>query len=387
MKLVPIPLCLLVLSPPASAQEASRIDHSIQSAYPEQERTFTVQLPGSYETQPDFAYPVLYVLDGENNLDFSVAVAEFLEQNSLVPELIIVGVHSNATRDRDYLPPNDAAGQPSGQADQFLKYLRTELVPFVEENYRAAPLRLISGHSYGGAFVTYAMVERPDMFRAYLTQSPFLAQGIADPLLAQVSEALSTTPPLNAFFYMNVGDEPALEPGFTRMEEILDASTAESFAWFAKHEAGKTHMTTRMVGQYDGLERFFARDWSLSRAVEVMVSGGSTALESHMDRLSTEYGQEILYGEEAFQQTTQGFLSQQDVPSANASAQVYVLQYPTSPIAHFLLGVTLASGGNRAAGLEAMETAIHLYESDPMPELAPLYENMKQMKQRLGGDS
>lgn len=386
-KIVANALFVVMLSLPAHAQEASRHEHTLTSEFPSQERTFTIQLPASYDTQPDFAYPVLYVLDGENNLDYSVAVAEFLAQNALVPEMIIVGVHTNGTRDRDYLPPRDADGRPSGQADQFLRYLSEELVPFVEATYRAAPLRLISGHSFGGVFVTYAMVEHPEMFRAYLTQSPFLDRSIGGPLVERVSDVLANNPELNAFYYMNVGAEPNLEQNYRRMEGILGTASSDSFVWASSHEADKTHMTTRLVGQYEALERFFAEDWALSRAVEKMVSGGTEGLDRHFDRLSRDYGHPAVYDEGAFQQTTQGFLSQQNLPYATASAQIYVRQHPASSVAHFLLGVTLASGGDQEKGLEVIETAIQLFEADPTPEMQPVYEQMKQMRQRLGGGS
>ncbi len=374
---------LLGIAEPTQAQDASPLEHTIASHYPEQERSFTVQLPPSYHVQTESAFPVLYVLDGESNLDFSVAVADFLAQNSVAPELIIVGVHSNGTRARDYLP---ADGQPAGQADQFLDYFGTELIPFIESTYRAAPLRLLSGHSYGGVFVTYALAERPEMFDAYLTQSPFFDQGIGNPLLQRVSDRLSSNSELDRFFYMNVGNEPNLEQNFTRMEEILTTSSPDAFAWSSSRESDKTHMTTRLVGQYDGIERFFAEDWVLSNVIKAMIDGGPAGLDEHLERLEAQFGAPTLYAEEAFQQTTQAFLGQQDVSSAQAAAGVYVRQYPDSPVAHFLLGVSLASGGERETGLAEIEEAIRLFEAAPVAEMQPLYENMKVMRDRLGGE-
>ncbi len=384
-KMILAAICVPLLSLPASAQESSRIEHSIRSTHLGQERTVTVQLPPSYYTQTEHDYPVLYLLDGEHNLSYSQAVADFLAQNALVPEIIIVAMHSGATRGRDYRPEYAAGNGAgvSGRADQFLEYLDRELVPFVEANYRAAPLRLISGHSLGGVFVTYAMVERPQVFQAYLTQSPYLDQTIGGPLLERVADALASSPQLAVFYYMNVGDEPDLEQNFERMEAILGAASSDSFVWFAEREAGKTHMTTRLVGQYEALARFFAGDWPLSQ--EKLIGGGYAGLESHIDALSMKYGYPVLYNEQVFQQATQKFLSQQDLPSATGSARLYARQYPTSPVAHFLVGVTLARGGEREAAVEAIETAIGLYENDPKPDLAPLYENMKRLQQQLAG--
>ncbi len=369
----------------AAGQEARQIDHTLPSVYPAQDRTFSVHLPDSYASQSDVAYPVLYVLDGETNFEFSVAVAGYLAQNALAPEVIVVGVHANATRERDYLPLNPTGGQPSGQALQFLNYLEEELIPFVGEHYRAAPLRLISGHSYGGALVIYAMAERPELFRAYLAQSPFLDPTVGGPLVDKVSGSLSSSALDDAFFFMNLGAEPALEPTFARMEELLQGRTSGSFAWFARRLPEQTHMTTRMLGLYEGLERFFAEEWTLPNAVQALIDGGSEGLNGHLERLSFDYGQPVTYTEEAFQQITQAFAAGQALPSAVTSAQLYVRQHPESPVAYFMLAVMRAQSGDREGGLEAIGTAIRLYESEPDPELRPLYEQMKQIKLQLGG--
>ena len=75
-RMILLALCIPLFALPAHAQEPLRVEHSIDSKYPEQERTFTVQLPPSYYRQTGYDYPVLYLLDGESNLDYSVAVAD-----------------------------------------------------------------------------------------------------------------------------------------------------------------------------------------------------------------------------------------------------------------------------------------------------------------------
>ena len=137
------------------------------------------------------------------------------------------------------------------------------------------------------------------------------------------------------------------------------------------------------MGQHEALARFFDNDWPLS--TEELTSDGSTGLESHIDRLSTKYGYPVLYSEQVFQQATQILITQQDLPGATDLARLYVRQYAGSPTAHFLLGVTLARGGERAGAVEAMETTIGLYEADPQADLRSVYEQAKQVLQQLGG--
>ena len=182
---------------------------------------------------------------------------------------------------------------------------------------------------------------------------------------------------------MNLGDEPDLEQNFDRMEAILGAAASDTFVWLAERDATKTHMTTRLVGQYEALARFFAADWPLSQ--EELIDGGYTALESHIDGLSLKYGYPVLYNEQAFQQATQSVLSKRDLPAATGFARLYARHYEASATAHFLLGVALASAGERQAAAEEIENAIRLYEEDPRPDQAPMYETMKRVRQQLAG--
>ncbi|WP_456636332.1 alpha/beta hydrolase [Bradyrhizobium sp. USDA 10063] len=64
---------------------------------------------------------------------------------------------------------------PTGGADAFLAFLADELKPSLAE---AFPIDLdeatLTGQSFGGLFVLYALLHRPDAFRRYLAVSPSL---------------------------------------------------------------------------------------------------------------------------------------------------------------------------------------------------------------------
>ena len=63
----------------------------------------------------------------------------------------------------------------SGRAGLFLTCLETELIPFVEENYRTAPNdRAIFGYSLGGLFALFSLLRNPELFRRYVAGSPAL---------------------------------------------------------------------------------------------------------------------------------------------------------------------------------------------------------------------
>ena len=93
--------------------------------------------------------------------------------------MIIVAI-VNVDRNRDYTPtyaPKQKGGlefPTSGKADKFLEFLKSELFPYVESNYRTQPYRIITGWSLGGLFTVFTYLEHPEYFSAYLAISPSL---------------------------------------------------------------------------------------------------------------------------------------------------------------------------------------------------------------------
>ena len=55
----------------------------------------------------------------------------------------------------------------SGGADQFLDFIETEVITYVEKNYRTANYRTLAGHSLGGLAVTQSFIRSPGKFNAY----------------------------------------------------------------------------------------------------------------------------------------------------------------------------------------------------------------------------
>lgn len=153
---------------------------TIESAALGEDRTVSIRLPSGYQ-RSDGVYPVLVVLDGPSLLAPAAGIAEFLASVLEVPPMIVVGVPSGA-RTRDLTPPPSDGWSPPlapedgpvGGAPRFLSFLVDELLPRVEARYRAAPFRILAGHSLGGLFVTWALSERPDAFGGGLAMDPAL---------------------------------------------------------------------------------------------------------------------------------------------------------------------------------------------------------------------
>lgn len=374
---------LTLTAGPASPQQGGHATHEISSDHLGQTQTVSVTLPSSYSETAELSYPVLYLLDGESNLDHASAVTAFLAETGVMPEVIVVGIHAGATRGQDYVPPASTEGATGGRADAFLSFMETELFPFIEAEYRAGPYRMVSGHSLGGLLVMYAAFLRPGLFDAHLAQSPYLDESLGTPFMEQIEARPATVgEPTRTFFFANLGDEPQLEANFHRLVMVLADGSAATRG-HAVREPGASHMGTRLVGLYDGLHAHFTPLWSYDRAASTGRQGGFLAF---LDSLEARFGFPVLYSESGFQQEAQALLQAGRASEAAEVSRRYVEQYPNTPVSFFLLGNSLAAGGDREGAVAAIRRAVELYESDPDPALAPLHQAMQRLLTNLGAE-
>ncbi len=179
---------------------------TIKSKLLGQELVLNIKLPASYRTENQRVYPVMYATDANRSYPAIANIAFVLEMPSgEFEEFILVGIGykiSNyaewgAWRTRDLTPVNvpasdqywtnlmtDMLGQKmevkTGGAGKFLDCLITEVIPFVESNYRASPAkRTIAGYSYGGLFSLYTLFTHPEVFQNYFAGSPSISFGHA----------------------------------------------------------------------------------------------------------------------------------------------------------------------------------------------------------------
>lgn len=146
-------------------------------------RDAIVWLPPGYE-RTDRAYPVLYLMDGQNvfieqpgtpgEWEADESATMLIESGAIEP-VIIVGIpHSGYSRADEYLPAELINGvHPS--ADEFIGWLETSVMPRVERAFRVKTgpeSTAIGGASFGGVFALYAASERPDLFGAAIVESP-----------------------------------------------------------------------------------------------------------------------------------------------------------------------------------------------------------------------
>jgi len=257
-----IPLMLLisialgVFNRRAAAQDLPGKRDSISSAVLKEKRIIQVVLPRNYKPGSTEKYDVLYVLD-DWNIKTINNVQQFIEDEAYMPPTIIVGI-LNTDRNRDFLPTHVADNKTSGGADKFLQFFKDELIPYVNKTYPSNGDNTIFGHSFGGVFVTYALINEPQLFKSYIAADPsyWWDNGI---MVKMTAAKLASLAGLGKTFYISGREGEAFSGmGIPPMEDLLKKMAPKGLTWKVIAYPDETHGSVRLKSMYDGLKFSYA---------------------------------------------------------------------------------------------------------------------------------
>jgi tetratricopeptide (TPR) repeat protein len=117
------------------------------------------------------------MMDGD--LNFNSGVIGGVRQAAWlgeIPEFILVGI-KNTNRSKDIFPEEVTypdGSKDGGRANQYLDFVRDELIPHVAKTYRATDYRILYGTSNTGFTAVHALFRNPDLADAYIAASATL---------------------------------------------------------------------------------------------------------------------------------------------------------------------------------------------------------------------
>jgi len=355
-----------VAQEPLTMGEAFALESKVMA----EQRRVIVWTPAHY-AEGTRAYPVLYLTDADRQFGHTVTTVEFLSRNGRMPPMIVVGLF-NTDRTRDLTPykdkDDDAQLPTAGGADRFLRFVETELVPWVERQYRTQAFRAFAGHSFGGLFAMHALATRPNLFNAIVAVSPTLAwrQGEA---VKRIDTMLTQQRTLKGALYVTLGDEgPAMKGGLDRLRTVLEEKAGKSLCWELVEMLDEDHGSIVLRSHYNAFEKIFD-GWRLPRTHTGTFKGGWKAVEAHYAKLSDRLGWHITPPEPTINALGYAALGERKVDEALELLEANVRNYPDSPNAYDSLGEGLEAAGRLDDALAKYEEAIKRAEADKDPLL------------------
>ena len=198
-------------------------------------RRMTVYTPYGYETSKKTKYPVLYLLHGGGgdeeawtSMGRTAQILDNLIEKGLAEPMIVVMPNGNPGQQAAVtlnLPVSDVNYRDPANANAYVKSLVTEIIPFVEKNYRAIPkksARAIAGLSMGGGHTTAATMLFPGVFDYICPMSCGMRDG--EGVDAQMQAIKKAGYKL---YWIGCGTDDFAWPGTETMVEILKRNDME----------------------------------------------------------------------------------------------------------------------------------------------------------------
>lgn len=366
-----------------------------------EDREILVHLPAGYD-QSRQRYPVLYLLDGNAHFEYASGIVDFLARNDRVPALILVAIPNMERRWRDLTMPlvkDEAAireiassGLEVGGARTFLDFIADELMPWVDARYRTQPYRILSGHSLGGLFDVYAMLERPDVFQAHIAVSPTLSWD-RRAWVDIAKQRIPSLPGRRALYLSWSDDEVDIRDAGQSLVDWLRVhrspdphshnQTLTNLIWKSRYYPGDDHGTTPLRTLYDGLEWLYA-DWKpdfLDLRGQDPASLGAE-IRAHYATLSQKYGYAVEPSFDTRYALTERLLEQQLDSEALALALQNAADHPGNPYVHRQIAEMLDKLGRSTEALVAYRRYLDL--PDEYRDASESARRRQQLEARVG---
>ena len=271
---------ILLFSFCAKAQESnpfiSGFEKSTSSKILGEQRTIWIHIPtsnGGNNNKDKGRYPVIYLLDGDENFNNIVSMTEFMSDAGICPPVIVVGVlHPARMTDLTFGTDKETPGIV-GKGEKFMLYVEKELMPFIESNYPTAPYKIFIGHSVGGLTVVNTLVHHPYLFNAYVSLDGALWWN-DQKIVTEAKTILANTNYKGKILFMALANR--LERGMdtlkvqkdtsentelirSNLEFIKDISKNKTNQLRFRHAfyENDDHSSVRLIGEYDALRFIF----------------------------------------------------------------------------------------------------------------------------------
>ncbi|WP_321345204.1 alpha/beta hydrolase-fold protein [uncultured Draconibacterium sp.] len=263
--------------------------HTLTSKVLNEEREIIISLPVDYEKSKS-SYPVLYLTDGFQNIEHVRGSVELLTRTGHIPPLIIVGIKS-VDRVRDFTYSQSESQPKSGGAEKFLSFIESELIPYINTNYRANGFNVLEGHSLGGLFAASTLMQNPDLFQAFIIMSPALWWNKEK--LTQKAESFFTNHPnLEKKLFFGIGKDESTEDFGMRKElnnfiDVVKENKPKNLLYSHKEFENEGHMSSTLLSNYYGLRYVFS---DLKYSDEFIANYSDEVFLKKEDELIAKYG-------------------------------------------------------------------------------------------------
>jgi len=259
------------------------IQRVISSEITGQDYRLFVVMPENLSSTSAAVYDVVYVLD--INSEDSTQLVQFqraFTQLPDIPDFILVGVgfapdeEHRGLRTAHFSPSNDeeidreilallpslsasenVQNWQSGGAREFARVMKSEIVPYLENNFSASGSDTVMGASLAGLFLSMILLEQPEIFDNYVITSP--STWWNDFELFENTGSLHSEN-LKGKVYLSVGglENSEMLESYNRLSNVLEENDSANLMFKSEVIEDQTHLSVIPISYMNGLSYIFS---------------------------------------------------------------------------------------------------------------------------------
>ncbi|AXG72237.1 ferri-bacillibactin esterase BesA [Kordia sp. SMS9] len=347
-------------------------------------------------------YPVLYLLDGNSHFYSVVGMVTQLSAvngNTICPKMIIVGI-PNTNRIRDLSPArlteksSKLSGykvENTGGGEAFISFIEKELIPYIDKTYETESYRMFIGHSLGGLAVMNILLQKPELFNAYVAIDPSmwwndqkLLQKIRNTKFDErykhkkLFVAIANTMH-KGMDTIKVKKDTAYATRHIRaileLNAVLKKDALNNLSYKGKYYKNDTHGSVPFIAEYDAL-RYIFDFYQIQITKQELMNPKKDVLakvKNYYQRLSKEFQRNIKPKKYYIEDIANRLMDLRQFEKAEAFFKLNASYYPKDFYVYSCLGDFYTTLGNKEKAIENFKKSNVLhknpYATDRLAEL------------------
>lgn len=377
-----IKLFLFLILASSSLSGQTTIEHlTIDSKHINETRTINIALPNEYKNSTK-KYPLILILDDGLLFNTTNAIVNQLSKTSRMPESIVISL-SPGEKHRNHFAPNlynnhrNRMYNYGNHQEKFINFLELELLPLIEKQYRTANFKTFIGFSPSSAIGLYTLLNKPNLFQAYLcfAAGNIIGDGYKqdERLIEELENLYSQNEIKQSYLYVVSGSkdansQPYINTNIKDFNEKLSKFNNSTIYTKAETIQGEGHTDVILPGLITAFEFLFPKEKWLVDYTDLIEKEGTAKdnICSFYQKLSDEYAFEVypnadrLYSMSCIKNIGRRLLGSKKTQEAIEIYKYWVELYPLSHSAHYFLGLSYKENNDNNNAILSFEKAYEL---------------------------
>ncbi|KUO65432.1 MAG: hypothetical protein APF83_00995 [Lutibacter sp. BRH_c52] len=353
------------------------------------DRILKIYVPPGYADDESKLYPLTIVLDAEYLFDVYVGNSILFSAKEKAPEQIIVGINQNQFNERikdcAYSEENSL---PTKDSEAFYRFIRSELLNYLEETYRLSPFKTIVGNTLTANFINYFLIEDDPGFNAFVAINPYYAPDMPALMHQKIPILKNET----RFYYLSAGPyiSENWKTAINSANELLNTANNPKFKY--QFEFFEKSNAVASIGQ--SISSAFAFIFDLYSAIskeefdknikDLSPADAIAYLENKYVEIDYLFGSNLKIRESDIFAIESIILDKENGDYLKNFGEMINKLYKESPIGDYYIGRYYETGGKFKQALQYYKSGyMKLPEGDPNAD--GYYENIERVLKKRDG--